>query len=380
MIRVAILTTDSREHYGDYENPKPYFGSAPEALLAGMAGLPELEVHVVSCLQRPVSSPEKLSDNIWYHGPYVPKLGWMRTGYQGCVRAVKRVLARVKPAVVHGQGTERDCALAAVRSGFPNLITIHGHMRRIAELTQARPFSYYWWMSRIERYAVRRSGGVLCISEYTRRIVRGQARRTWLVPNAVEPGFFSVVRHPVTEDAILCVGNICPWKNQNRFIQALDSLSGKRPFRLIFVGGVEQDDYGREFLELVRARPWCDYRGFADRESLKTLLGSASVLALPSLEDNCPMAVLEAMAAGVPVVAAKVGGVPDLVQDGESGLLFEPEDAVGMSRMIERCLEQPDFAVGLAARARLEAETRFHPLAVARRHIEIYQELLSSDS
>jgi hypothetical protein len=77
MIRVALLTTDSREHFKDYANPSPYFGTAPEALIEGFKTMPEeIEVHVISCLQKtPISSPEKLADNIYYHALRVPNIG-----------------------------------------------------------------------------------------------------------------------------------------------------------------------------------------------------------------------------------------------------------------------------------------------------------------
>ena len=48
-----------------------------------------------------------------------PKIGWLRTLYQGCVRATRRKLREIQPDIVHGQGTERDCAIGAVLSGFP---------------------------------------------------------------------------------------------------------------------------------------------------------------------------------------------------------------------------------------------------------------------
>src|SRR5580692_11230300 len=107
-MKVALLTTDNREDSRNYSAPDPYFGAAPEALLQGFAALPELEVHVISCTQKPMKSPEKLADNIWFHSLYVPKMGWMRTSYQGCIRAVRRKLKVLKPDMVHGQGTERE--------------------------------------------------------------------------------------------------------------------------------------------------------------------------------------------------------------------------------------------------------------------------------
>jgi glycosyltransferase involved in cell wall biosynthesis len=99
---------------------------------------------------------------------------------------------------------------------------------------------------------------------------------------------------------------------------------------------------------------------------------------LPSLEDNCPMAVLEAAAAGVPVVASRVGGVPDLIEDGKTGLFFDPQNATSMGGAVEKLLEQPQFARELAMEAKRRAQERFHPIIIARRHLEIYREVLTT--
>src|ERR1700726_4756162 len=107
-MKVAILTTDNREHYKDYEAAAPYFGTAPEALLQGFALMPELEVHVVSCVRASLNSPARLAPNIFFHSLYVPKIGWMSTGYQGCIRAIRAKLKEIQPDLVHGQGTERE--------------------------------------------------------------------------------------------------------------------------------------------------------------------------------------------------------------------------------------------------------------------------------
>ena len=378
-MKVALITTDSREPLRDYANPAPSFGTAPQALLEGFAALPGIEVHVVSCAQQPMQSPEKLADNLWFHSLLVPKIGWLRTGYQGCIRAVRKKLRQIQPAIVHGQGTERDCALSAVFSGFHNVLTIHGNMRLIAEVNRARPFSFVWLAARLESFTIPRSQGVVCISHYTRAAVGRLAKQTWVVSNAADDRFFEVNWEPPSDvpPVILCVANVGLRKNQNAFIRALDPLAAKRAFKLVFVGCVSAGEaYGREFLELVSGRRWCEYVGHLEPEALRRQLSQASMLALPSLEDNCPMAVLEAAASGVPVVAARVGGVPELIAAGETGLLFDPHDAASMSGAVQRLLEQPEFARTLAGEANRRARERYHPRVVARRHLEIYQEIL----
>jgi len=134
-LRTVILTSDNREVSRDYGAPTPRMGFAPEALLEGFAGLgDEVETHVVSCLQKPVACPETILGNIQYHGLHVPRIGWLRTGYQGCIRAVRKKLRELQPDIVHGQGTERDCAISAAFSGFSNVITVHGNMNALAQL------------------------------------------------------------------------------------------------------------------------------------------------------------------------------------------------------------------------------------------------------
>jgi len=381
-MRVAILTTDNREHYKDYGNPMPHFGTAPEALLQGFEKLGNLEVHIVSCARQQMRSPQKLRENIWFHSLVVPKIGWMRTLYQGCIRAIRFKLKEIRPDIVHGQGTEKDCAIGAVFSGFPNVLTIHGNMRRIAKVTRAKPFSFPWLAARLERLTIPRSLGVLCITRCTRDSVASLARRTWVIPNAVDESFFDVQSHGDERHTILCAGLVSPLKNQNTLIRALDDSLLTDKIKVVFLGRVENDDspYVEEFFRLVKARSWCTYAGFADRQVLKNHLQRASLLVLPSLEDNCPMVVLESMAAGIPVVAAKVGGVPDLIEDGKTGLFCDPLDPISMRTAVEKLLTDSSMASEMAKTAKLIARERFHPHAIASRHVEIYQEVLRTSS
>jgi glycosyltransferase involved in cell wall biosynthesis len=377
-MKIVQLITDNREPYQAYDKEEPTFGTAPEALLQGFATIPEIEVHVVSCTKKPMkSSPEKLADNIYFHSLVVPHIGWLRTGYQGCIRAVRRKLREIQPEIVHGQGSERDQNISAVFSGFPNVLTIHGNMRLVAKVHQAAPFTFLWCAAVLETIVVPRSDGVVCITDYTRQAVSSLAKKTWLAPNAVDNAFFQIERAPSPINRILCVATVDERKNQNALIRALDALQPEEKFEVFFLGSVDRKHaYAREFLELLETRPWCRYGGFANRAELRQHFATAAALVLPSLEDNCPMVVLEAMAAGVPVAAARVGGVPELIHDGKTGLLFDPHSAADMATAVQRLMKEREGP--MVAQARSEARKRFHPEIIAARHLEIYREVLAA--
>jgi glycosyltransferase involved in cell wall biosynthesis len=380
VLRVGFLTIDNREHFKDYSSPQPYFGTAPEALLEGFKLIPQdIEVHIVSCLQKePISSPARLAENIYYHALKVPNIGWLKTGYQGCIRAVRKKLREISPDIVHGQGTERDCAVSAVYSGFPNVLTLHGNMARIAAHIHAKPLSYYWFAKHLERWCLRKTNGGVAISTYTEKNIRPYAERTWLIPNAVHPDFFRVERSQPAHTRVLCVANINHWKNQVGLIKALDPLHQGLDFELRLAGGLNsKDTYAQHFLRMIGERSWCNYLGSTNRTTLMRELSMANVVVLPSFEDNCPMVILEAKAAGVPVAASRIGGIPDLIQHGQTGLLFDPNDSSQIEEAIRRILSDRLFAAQLSENARIEASKRFDPRVIAKQHVEIYQEVLN---
>jgi glycosyltransferase involved in cell wall biosynthesis len=362
--------------------------------------VPPFEIHVISCTQQIMASPDKLASNIWFHSLYVPKAGWLRSGYLGCALAVRKKLREIKPDLVHAQGTERDCAISAILSPYPRLLTIHGNLRLIKKQMGFKPFSAMWFQSFLEGLVVPRFDGVICITNYTREAVEHEVPKTWVVPNAVDPAFLEVGKKRMDRSlqmevtswdkekdglhnsrppcpVILCVANIDERKNQNAFIRALDPLAKKMSFEVRFFGGCGGSDYAYEFKELIASRPWCHYGGMLGREELRSQFEQADMLALPTHEDNCPMVVLEAMASGVPIMASRVGGVPDLIDGVRTGLFCDPCDPESFRVGVKKVLEDREHAQRMASAAHDDAMRRFHPKVIARKHLETYREILN---
>jgi glycosyltransferase involved in cell wall biosynthesis len=380
-MKIALLTTEGREHFKRYEEHTPWFGTAPEALLEGFKTMPnEIEVHVISCLQKAaILSSQKLAANIYYHALHVPNIGWMKTGYLGCIRAVRAKLREIQPDIVHGQGTERDCAICAAFSGFPNVLTIHGNMRLVAKFLRAKPLTYYWLASRLEKLCLRQTNGVVAISGYTRSNVAPYTKRTWLIPNAVQASFFGLPRKPDSPHRIFCAANIGSRKNQIGLIKALDALAATTPIKLVFAGaGTDAEPYYRDFKQMVGDRAWCEYLGALDRSALQKEMSRATCGVLPSFEDNCPMVVLEASAAGLPFAASAVGGIPDLITHRTTGLLFDPSQPDSILDAIESMIADKGWAEQLATSARARAADQFSAESVARQHLTVYNDVVAA--
>lgn len=195
--------------------------------------------------------------------------------------------------------------------------------------------------------------------------------RVHVIPLGVDPADGAEAR----EHGLLVVGvasNLEYWKGIDVLIDAASAMHS--PVRLeVFGRGSLAGELERRAHEAgVEAR----FHGFVPdvRERLREL----DVLVQPSRADNFPLAVLEAMAAGVAVVATRVGGVPELVLDGETGLLVEPESPTALAAALESLASDPDRRRELGRRGRERAREEFSPEQMAVRTVALYRDLCAS--
>jgi glycosyltransferase involved in cell wall biosynthesis len=110
------------------------------------------------------------------------------------------------------------------------------------------------------------------------------------------------------------------------------------------------------------------------------LLQKATVMAHAAVEEPLPMALQEAMAVGVPVVAPRVGGIPELIRHGESGLLYDRGDSYGLAKALQLVLSDSKLAWELSVAARRRIEQQFDGSAMALKIAEIYDSLCAAGS
>ena len=214
---------------------------------------------------------------------------------------------------------------------------------------------------RLQRFAYRLATRVVANSPAATKMLEAEgvpASHVTLIPNGVDlpAGSARDARTSVRE--IVTVANLRTEKNHETLIAAAAALAPTHPaLRFAIVGDGPRLS---ELQSLARARGVdhiVDFLGH--REDVPALLAAADLFVLPSRSEAFPNSAIEAMAAGVPVVASAVGGLLDLIDDGRTGILVPPCDPEALAHAIAALARDPDRAQRLGASARAEVASRY---------------------
>ncbi len=292
-----------------------------------------------------------------------------------------RLVRRDRFEVVHTHswGVFLEGALAAWMTGARHVHTAHGpylkHGSGLVQRAKAR------LRRSLERLAARRCHRLVGVSESIatdmREVMRLPTDRVTTVHNGIDSSRgVSTLAAPFTNVSgprLITVGRLDAIKQQELMLEALATLRDDFPgARLVIVGdGPERQRLERRASEL-RLESMVSFLGF--RNDVAQLLADADVFLLSSRYEGISIALLEAMRAGLPVIATCVGGVPETVVDGESALLFEAGDTVGLASAIERLSTSPALAAKLVAGGRDRVRDHFSAEAMVGCYGRIYDD------
>jgi glycosyltransferase involved in cell wall biosynthesis len=272
--------------------------------------------------------------------------------------------------------------LVSLVSGIPYVITVHG---TDAQLAGRSPL-----FSNLCRRVLSRARAVMVSSDYLRSTLtaslspkRTGQLRLFKVPVPVEPFHDreSAAKGDRRPNSILTVGRLTEQKNIGVLVDALVILKEEGiPFEALIVGdGPQRNEIERRIAE----------GGIADRVTLKLSSGrrelaehfaECGVFVLPSVREGLGLVLAEALLMERPVVASKNGGSTEIVEDGVTGLLFDPGDPHDLAEALERLIRDRGFAEKLALEGRERVRSRFSATGVARRQAEIYRTVLGTGS
>lgn len=368
--RIAILTP----YPADFVSFTGGVETATAGLLEGLLGYQDrFEFHVVTLAKELRRDLLVEREGFSYHFLSLP-YSWQRPRLPFWILRTLTEIRRIAPHLIHCQDT-MAMAIAATWSGRRRLFTIHGVKRHEA----SKRIGWERWSATadawLEPYLYARFQDFVCISEYSRRIA-GAQKRTYEIPNAVRSAFYEV-RREFSPDCplFLFVGVLSPLKRPSDLVSVHSGLCKRFPnLQTVFCGDAE--DPGYKFKLQAMAAERVSFRGCIDLAGLIDLFAKATALVLPSAQENAPMVIAEAMAAGVPVVATDIGGVTEMVERGGSGFLYEPGDVNALASYLELLIDSPTLLHEMGLNARKKALARYHPQIVGQQIIEAYRMLL----
>jgi glycosyltransferase involved in cell wall biosynthesis len=349
---------------------------------AGGADLPPVDLHLATYLRGPAGEPNDFIRAAREAGIPVEVIAEEGRFDFGVLPRLRAVVTRLSPDLIQTHNVKSHLLVRLARFSIPWIAFHHGYTARDL---RDRLYNHF------DRFSLRGARHVVTVCRPFAEMIRGlgvPAERISVLHNSVPPftappaGVVAAVRarFGLAEGVpvVLAVGRLSSEKGHADLVKAAARLRRVRPelaFRLVLVG----DGPERSALEkLVAALALSDLVVLCGHQrDVRPFYALAAALALPSRSEGSPNVLLEAMAAGVPVVAARVGGVPEIAPDGETALLVPPGDAAALAGALTRVLGEPARAAERAGRAQRRVLADFTPERNREQLVRLYQPVLA---
>lgn len=291
---------------------------------------------------------------------------------------------------------------AAMLRGIPYIVSLHGGVYDVPR-AEVRGWTaptrgtiewgkaLGWWVG--SRRVFKDADAIICLGAREARAVSEHFpdRRVVRLPNGVDADRFARgdgARFraswgiPSEAFVLLCVGRLDAQKNQAMLVEAMPTLLAQRPdFCAVLVGHITGAAYLRRLQRRIRDLGLERYVKLVPgidgaSASLVDAYHAADAFVLPSRHEPFGIVVLEAWAAGLPVIVSNVGGIRDLVADGVDGLLFEPHDICGLIAGVLAVRENPTWSRGLALAGRAKATEQYSWNSVTTTLLRLYETVI----
>ncbi|HEO70790.1 MAG TPA: glycosyltransferase family 1 protein [Candidatus Hydrogenedentes bacterium] len=285
-----------------------------------------------------------------------------------------RAVRRFDVDIVHAHASHGHALACLARLLSECNVIVH---RRIDRMPRSNALS---------RWKYRQADHYVAVCERVGNVLREfgvPAERITTIHSSIEPSWFDV--EPLSREELGvaegvpllgCVGALVAQKNHLNLLEALPVILRETPqLQVVIIG--EGELRGQIEGHIARFGLGAHVRLLGHRNDVPRILKALDLFVLPSRDEGIGGACIEALAAGVPVVATDVGGVGEVVQDGRTGLLVPAADPEALAHAVLHLLQTPKFAEALAARGRLLVHENFTVDRMVERTIGVYEKVLS---
>lgn len=282
----------------------------------------------------------------WYPHP------WLRFALPWRIKQNSaKILDRVKPDVIHFQShivVGRGMTIEGRKRGIRLIGTNHFMPENLLEYTfvipeffKAKAVSMAWDAAdRTFRRAERVTTPTRKAAEYLE--ANTSVRGVIPISCGIDAHNYTPNLKPRTENLIVFLGRVVDEKQIDKLIRAVAKLDKSLDAKLEIVGGGDQENHLKALARELGIRDRVKFTGYVNEEYLRNALTRATVFAMPSIAELQSISTMEAMASGLPIVAANAMALPHLVHDGENGFLFEPGNVDDLAEKLTRVLTMPE--------------------------------------
>lgn len=359
--------------------------SAVNNLLVGFSNAP-VEVRVLS-FNKELGAPfikKQFSENVSIHYYRNWEIGLQIVSYllHGA-KTLRKEIQEFKPDLIH---YEEGMAFLLMRVWgvykVREVLTIHGIIFAEAKLKARFIDKCYWYLNGIiERILI--PSNIIHLSNYSKGIFEQNGIRPLkyeIIPNSITDVFFKLPNKSTLDRRLLYIGVIDENKNLLYLLQCLNELKLRAvDYQLVVVGDFNSDTYKQIILEFIEVNQLGDrvkFTGWIGQKQVREQIQEADILVVSSKQESYPMVIAESMAAGKLVLASRVGGIPEMIDDKINGFLFSNDNTEHLIELLIQVNENPDLIRSIGEGARVKAAETFRTSVVANKTIAFYKRIL----
>lgn len=287
-------------------------------------------------------------------------------------QAVRELSGTGEPLLVEWPSYEGHCNWSA--RGICHILRLHGAAFMLAATDEGSGLKH----QASEIATARRIPNWIGVSQWSldefRRKTGSPPRRSSVIANPVQPVFFDHFDTRPEAPVVLYAGTLCENKGDDRLARAANTFLPKFPAaRLMYIG--RHSEKRAEFVRSLIDPSLQDrvaFSGAISQPALARAMQGSSVFALPSRVETFGMVYAEAMASGLPVVGGNATGIPEVVPDGEAGILVDANDVAAISQAVERLLASESLRREMGERGRRIAAEHYSLDACVRKSVAFY--------
>ncbi|MHC4351650.1 MAG: glycosyltransferase family 4 protein [Planctomycetota bacterium] len=358
--------------------------SVTVVLVKALAQLDDLDVHIIT-LERETSKVTVEQDgDVTVHklrGSRWPQILDVLAG-PGKKQLVSYI-KDLKPDILH---THETYGLGLGTFSIPHVFTVHGFDHANIVANSAR---FGWLRSKLwkcmERRGLAKQKHIISITPYVRKMIEPLTKANiYDIDNPVDERFFNITHQP-EPGRIFYVGWINERKNTLGTVKAFAAVADRFTQAHLVIAGEPKEAGSGEYFNQVKTciednklGDRIELLGYIDHTRLEQELARTSIFILPSRQENSPMAIAEAMAVGIPVVASNRCGMPYMINEEQTGFLIDPESIDQITQRLMQLVGSPQLCQQMGLAGRQTAVERFHPNSVALHTKAVYEKICAS--